>query len=163
VIARPLDLASRLRAEPRGFDALFYVNVGLLCLFFDFFGSRFVLSPGLGVDFQVPRLAGAQAGASVTTCTIHVLRSGQIFTDNGLLNLGQLRPWLKLRYGQDVKNRREPTLLIIASEGLTLSGLADIQAAAHDAGFRVLLGAEEPGTRPGQVPERPGPADAFRK
>jgi len=157
VITRPLDLASRLRGEPRGFDSLFYVNVGLLGLFFALFGSRFVLAPGLGVDFQMPRLAGARAGASVTTCTIHVLRSGQIFTDDGLLDLGQLRPWLKLRYLQDTRNRREPSLLIIASEGLTLSGLAEIQGAAHDAGFRVLLGAEEPGTPQGDRPDRSAP------
>lgn len=147
MITRPLDLASRLRPEPRGFDALFYVNVGLLGFFFAVLGSRFVLAPGLGVDFQLPRLAGAAEGASQTLCVIRVLRSGQIVTDDGLLDLGQLRGWLKDRARRD--RDREPTLLILASDGLTLSGLAEIQTAAHDAKFRVVMGAEEAGPAPG--------------
>ena len=53
MITRPLDLAAKMRAEPRSFDALFYVNVGVLALFFLVFGSRFVLAPGLGVDFKL--------------------------------------------------------------------------------------------------------------
>ena len=45
MIARPLDLASRLRPPPHGTGALHYVNVGLLGLFFALFGSRFILAP----------------------------------------------------------------------------------------------------------------------
>src|ERR1035441_6645559 len=86
MIARPLDLASRLRPPPHGTGALHYVNVGLLGLFFSVFGSRFVLAPGLGVDFQLPQLSGARADASPTTSyIINVLRSGQIFTEDGLV------------------------------------------------------------------------------
>lgn len=62
MIVRPLDLASRLRPEPRDFDALFYVNAGMLALFFSLFGSRFVIAPGLELDFQVPVVAGAGRG-----------------------------------------------------------------------------------------------------
>jgi len=141
MIARPLDLASRLRPPPHGTGALHYVNVGLLGLFFSLFGSRFVLAPGMGVDFQLPQLPGAQSGAAQTTDVISVLRSGQIFTsDQGLVDLEQLRIWLKARAGRDAK----PTLLIRASSGVTLSELVEIEGAAHDAGFGVLLGAEEP-------------------
>ena len=32
MITRPLDLASKLRPEPRNFDWLFFVNAGLLSL-----------------------------------------------------------------------------------------------------------------------------------
>ncbi len=142
MIARPLDLASRLRPPPHGSGALHYVNVGLLGLFFSLFGSRFVLAPGLGVDFQLPQLPGAQAGAAQTTDVISVLRSGQIFTsDQGLVDLVQLRLWLKARAEHD----KHPTLLIRASSGVTLSELVEIEGAAHEAGFGVLLGAEEPG------------------
>ena len=102
MIARPLDLASRLRPPPHGTGALHYVNVGLLGLFFSLFGSRFVLAPGMGVDFQLPQLPGAQSGAAQTTDVISVLRSGQIFTsDQGLVDLEQLKLWLKARAGRD--------------------------------------------------------------
>jgi hypothetical protein len=62
------------------------------------FGSRFVLAPGLGVDFQLPQLAGAQAGAAQATDVISVLRSGQILTsEQGLVDIPQLRAWLKAK------------------------------------------------------------------
>jgi biopolymer transport protein ExbD len=123
------------------------VNVGLLGLFFAVFGSRFVLAPGLGVDFQLPQLSGAQAGAAQATHVISVLRSGQIFSEEGLVDVGQLREWLKSRAGREP----HPTLLVRASSGVTLAKLIDIEGAAHDAGFRVLLGAEEHGAAPGPV------------
>jgi biopolymer transport protein ExbD len=138
MIARPLDLASRLRPPPHGTGALHYVNVGLLGLFFALFGSRFVLAPGLGVDFQLPQQAGAQAGAAQASTVISVLRSGQIFTDAGLVDMGQLSAWLKARAGRDP----HPTLLIRASSEVSLSKLVEIEGVAREAGFRVLLGAE---------------------
>ena len=101
MIARPLDLASRLRPPPQGTGALHYVNVGLLGLFFAVFGSRFVLAPGIGLDFQLPQLPGAQSGAAQATDVISVLRSGQIFTSDGLVDAGQLRQWLKSRVGNE--------------------------------------------------------------
>jgi hypothetical protein len=111
---------------------LHYVNVGLLVVFFGAFGSRFVLAPGLGVDFQLPQLAGAQAG---------VLRSGQILTsEQGLVDIVQLRAWLKAKAARE----HQPILLVRASSEVTLADLSEIEDAAHDAGFRVLLGAEEP-------------------
>jgi biopolymer transport protein ExbD len=97
MIARPLDLASRLRPPSHGTGALHYVNVALLAFFFSLFGSRFVLAPGLGVDFQLPEMTGARQGAQATGFVINVLRSGQIFTEDGLVDMGQLRAWLRDR------------------------------------------------------------------
>jgi len=94
MITRPLDLSSRLRAVPRSFDALFWVNVGALVLFFGLFGSRFVLAPGLGVDFYLPELGGAKGGSVRTTHVISMVRSGLIFTDDGALPLEQIGGWL---------------------------------------------------------------------
>ena len=143
MIARPLDLASRLRPSRPGTGALHYVNVAVLALFFSIFGSRFILAPGLGVDFELPTLPGARADASITAGTvINVLRSGQIFTEDGLVDIGQLRDWLKARVGRGPR----PTLLIRASTGVTLAELVQIQGVARDAGYgKVLWGALEPG------------------
>jgi biopolymer transport protein ExbD len=140
MIARPLDLATRLRPPPHGMGALHYVNVGLLALFFSVLGSRFVLAPGLGVDFQLPELSGAQAGAAQPTQVISVLRSGQVFSEDGLVDNGQLREWLKARAS---RAGPKPTLLVRASAGVTLAELIEIESSAHEAGFGVLLGAEE--------------------
>jgi biopolymer transport protein ExbD len=140
MIVRPLDLVSRLRPEPRDFDAIFYVNVGVLALFFTLFGSRFVLAPGLGLDFELPQVAGVREGAGPTTCYISVLRTGQVFTDDGLFNLAQLQDWLNTQ----ARRYRRPSLLIRASAGVPLSTLSRIFDLAHKAGFRVVVGAEDP-------------------
>lgn len=140
MITRPLDLTSKLRPEPRSFDFLFFVNVGLIVLFFDLLGSRFVLAPGLGVDFQIPEMAGAVAAASATDRYISVLPSGQIFAD-GLMSMDQLRDWLKV----EARKLRQPSLLVRASSGVPISELTEIVSAAREAGFsRVVWGAEEP-------------------
>jgi biopolymer transport protein ExbD len=144
MITRPLDLASKLREEPRGFDTLFYVNVGVLVLFFFVFGSRFVLSPGLGVDFQLPVVPEAVSNAVTTTSTISVKNSGQIFAD-GLLSLPQLREWLKV----EAKKNKHPSLLVRMSAGVPVSLQTEIASAAREAGFTaVILAAEEPAAAP---------------
>lgn len=147
MIMRPLDLASKLRPEPRSFDVLFFVNLGAIVLFFSLFGSRFVLAPGLGVGFRMPELRGALAGAAPTQRVISVLPSGQIFAD-GLLNLPQLREWLKA----EARKLKQPSLLIRASADVPVSRLAEIVGAATDAGFvRVVVGAEEPAPTASEV------------
>lgn len=138
MITRPLDLASKLRPEPRSFDTLFYVNVGVLVLFFLSFGSRFVLAPGLGVDFKVP--VTSNLSRALTTSTISVKNSGQIFAD-GLLSMAQLREWLKV----EVKKSKNPSLLIRMSAGVPISVQSEIVGAASEAGFSsVTVAAEEP-------------------
>lgn len=140
MITRPLDLASRLRPELRRFDALFWVNGGLIVVFFFLFGSRFVLSPGLGVDFALPEMPGARAGAAQTTHVISVVRPGLIFTDDGALDMGQLRGWLT---GQG-KTVKHPVLLVRANATIPVVDLTDIISMAQKAGFSIRVAALEP-------------------
>src|SRR5476649_1603718 len=93
MITRPLNLAARLRPEPRNFDFMFYVNAGLIVLFFLLFGASSVLSPSLGVDFKLAQIPNA--GMAQTTHHISVKRGGLIFADNGQITLPQLRAWLE--------------------------------------------------------------------
>jgi biopolymer transport protein ExbD len=139
MITRPLEIASRLQAPPRNFDVLFYVNGGLIAIFFMLFGSRFVLAPGM--DIVLPQAAGARAGAAVTTCYISVQDSGQIFTAYGMLSSAKLADWLRERAGED----RHPALLIRASQRVPVTRLTEISSMAYRAGFvRVILAADEP-------------------
>jgi biopolymer transport protein ExbD len=144
VITRPLDLASRLRPEPRNFDAWFYVNVGLLAVFFLAFGSRFVLAPGLAV--VLPEIAGARAGATLTSDSITVLPSGQIYGDNGQITVAQLGVWLQA----EARKTRHPSLLVKASSAVTIAQLGEITSVAQAAGFHVVEAAEEPAAAAGR-------------
>ena len=140
MITRPLDLASKLRPPPRNLDALFFVNAGLLVLFFSLFGSQFVLAPGLGVDFRLPKVVGASLSARPSTHSITVLKSGQILTPNGNQNLEELARWLQA----EAKKIHAPLLLVRMSEGMSMAMLADITNVANKAGFEVVMAADEP-------------------
>jgi biopolymer transport protein ExbD len=139
MITRPLDLASRMRPEPRNLDWLFFVNAVVLVLFFSIFGSRFVLAPGLGVDFRLPTVIGANANAKAPTHVISVINSGQILTSAGRQTLDELAEWLKA----EAKVTSSPVLLIRASAGVRMSVQADITSAARQAGFETLFAMEE--------------------
>lgn len=145
MITRPLDLGSRLRPVPRNFDAWFLVNVGLIVFSFSVLGSRFVLAPGLGVDFQLPQMTGARAEAARTTYDIAVNDAGLIIAREGSITMQRLGELLK----EQARITKDPCLLIRASAGLPLSTQAEIVALAREAGFRVVLAAEEtPVNRP---------------
>lgn len=142
MITRPLDLASKMRSGPRSFDALCYVNVGVLALFFTLLGSRFVLAPGLAVDITLP--VSTNVSRVLTTSTISVKNSGQIFAD-GLLSMPQLREWLKA----EAKKTKNPSLLVRMSAGVSVSVQNEIVSAAREAGFTaVTVAAEEAPANP---------------
>jgi biopolymer transport protein ExbD len=138
MISRPLDLASKLRRPPRNFDWLFFVNVGLIALFFGLFGSRFVLVPALGVDFRLPEMPGATPVQ--VTQTINVTAAGQIFTAEGGMQMSDLRVWLRVQ----AKSTKEPVLNVIADKNVPLERLTEITSAAAEAGFVRVVAAEEP-------------------
>lgn len=131
MITHPLDLASRLRPPPRSFDMLFLLNGGLIVLFFFLFGSRFVLAPGLGVDFKLPRMAGAIEGATAATVVISVPRSNMVLAEDGMLNYAQLGDWLKKRASQE----KGLGLLVRADRSVPLEDLGVIAEMARVAGF----------------------------
>jgi len=145
MITRPLELSSRLRPEPRNFDWLFFVNGGLIALFFTLFGSPFVLAPGMEVDFQLPKVTGADAAALPPTSVVSVTDSGQIFAD-GLRTIDQLPEWLR---SEAAKSSR-PVLVVRAGREVRIALLTEIASAAVEAGFaRVLSAAVESGPAAG--------------
>jgi biopolymer transport protein ExbD len=135
MITRPLDLASRPRPPPRNFDAFYFINAGLIVLFFLLFGSRFVLAPGLGVrlkgGFALPAVAEAQTNAVATNVFISVPRSGVALVDEGMITYRRLGAWLQER----AKEHKAPALLIRADRRVPMQDIADIHALATAAGF----------------------------
>jgi biopolymer transport protein ExbD len=146
MITRPLNLASKLRPEPRNFDFLFLVNGALIVLFFSLFGSRFVFAPGLGIDFQLPRVPGSVLGAAQTTHYVSVNRGGMLYAaGQGQVTLLQLREWLK----DQARGTKHPILQVNADAGVELSVLAEIYTAAREANFQVLEAADVVRAAPG--------------
>ena len=140
MITRPLDLASRLRPEPRNFDWLFYVNGVALVFFFTLFGSPFVLAPGLSVEFRLPVAAGANANAKPITHAITVQASGQILTPHGNLKMEEVDGVLKMEQverwlADQAKTAKAPVLLVRGEAAVHQSVMVAISAAATKVGF----------------------------
>lgn len=135
MITRPLDLASRLTPVPRGLDTLFYVNVGLLALFFSVFGSAFVLAPGLGIEFALPVAGDAATSTATTDVVIAVPTTGMVVVDGAVVDYVGLAGWLR----EKAAGGRAKRLLVQASGSLPARDLVEIYALAADAGFTGVL------------------------
>lgn len=140
MITGPLNLSTRLRPPPRGFEFLFFVNAGLIALFFVLFGSRFVLSPGLGVDFSVPELPAALTGAVATDVVVAVKGADLAFVEGAKVNFAGLRQYLIERARGTEKLR----LLVQADAALTTRELTEVYDMARAAGFAAVQIAAEP-------------------
>ncbi|MEI6861723.1 MAG: hypothetical protein WCL04_05660 [Verrucomicrobiota bacterium] len=142
MITQPLGLTARLRPLPPGHDAIFYVNMMLIALFFTLFGSRFVLAPGLEVSLvgpreaiRLPAMPGAVAGARTTDVTLTIQSSDMIMVDTAVLRMADVPAWLA---GQ-AKNRKNLRLLVKADQSLPTGDLTHLFEMADKAGFSVLL------------------------
>lgn len=136
MITRPLDLSSKLRPPPRSMDALFYVNVALLGLFFALFGSRFVMSPGVELlrpEFDLPRSAGSASMATNTTAVISVLGPNMVFTSEGRMSFSELAAWLPSQVARG--GEQDSRLLVRADAQVPASDLLRLSDIATAAGF----------------------------
>lgn len=140
MITRPLDLSSRLKPPSRGFEVLFYVNGILIALFFVLFGSRFVLSPGLGVGFQVPTLPGAVDAAAPADVVVAIKGPEMAFVEGAKVNFAGLRQYLVAK----AKTRGGLRLLIQADATFTTRDLTEVYEMAQAAGFEAVHIAAEP-------------------
>ena len=146
MITRPLELSSRLRPVPRAFDAVFYVNAGLIVVFFMLFGSRFVASAGLmtergGEGARIPEFAGAASNSRPTSHLLMMLEGGGLYDLKGRVFPEELDSWLRTAASQSP----DASLLIFADERVSFGEVSRLEARAYRAGFRsVVEAANEP-------------------
>jgi biopolymer transport protein ExbD len=140
MITRPLDLSSRLRPAPHGYEFVFYLNAGIIALFFVLFGSRFVLSPGLGLDFSVPVMPAALEGAVSTDVVVSVKGANLAFVEGAKVDFSGLRSHLN----EQAKGVAGLRLLVQADASLTTRDLTEVYDMAREAGFASVQIAAEP-------------------
>ncbi|PTY07718.1 hypothetical protein DB347_05690 [Opitutaceae bacterium EW11] len=146
MITRPLDLSTRLRPPPRSYDYLFWVNGVLIVLFFLFFGSRFVLSPGMGVarsDDMLPIVTHAVAGAVPTQLRVEVAEGGKLCIDTGFVSKDKFREWLAAQ----AKRHPGAVLLVQYNKKNDNDLMTEITNAANEVGLRVQQAALDRGSR----------------
>lgn len=136
MITRPLQLADKLRSPPRSMDALFYVNVVLLGLFFALFGSRFVLSPGIELmqpGFTLPESDGVGGPAVSTMAVISVSGPNMVFTSEGRMSFGELAVWLPSQVARGGESNSR--LLVRADSRVSAEDIMKISDLATSSGF----------------------------
>jgi biopolymer transport protein ExbD len=117
-------------------DALFYVNVGALALFFAIFGSRFVLSPGLAIDFSLPSSLAEGTSTRITDLVIAVPASDMAVVNGAVLDFKALDTWLGKQGAEGDGPKR---LLMQVSASLPARDLASLYSMAAKAGFSGVL------------------------
>lgn len=136
---RPLNLQAALRTPAPRWDWVFYVNGGLLVLFFSVFGSRFVLAPAL--NLRPPDVAAGSVAYTPSTAVVSIKGNGQIFTpEAGRVSYDQLRLWL----GQKAVQSPDASLILVADASVSYADLGRIYEAAAAAGFKTVSLAAEP-------------------
>lgn len=142
MITRPLELQSKLAAPPRDLDVFFWVNAGLVCLFFALLGSKFVLAPGLpvgiGTGFELPQTKGAVPGAAEVVVSYR--RDNMILFEGGIYELANFKPVLE-RYA---RARPGATMIVRADRQVSMQGFLDLCDLARAAGFAAVHVAAEP-------------------
>ncbi len=144
MITRPLDLRAQLALPPRDFDVVFWVNVGVICLFFALLGSRFVLAPGLAVgvnqaaELELPRVASAEQGT--TSVVVSFRRDNMILFEGGIYEFASFRSVLQ-RYAEA---RPGASMLVRVDKQVSMQGFLELCDLAREAGFsNVLVAAEQ--------------------
>jgi len=146
MITRPLDLESRMSPPPRDFNAVAWVNVGLIVLFFSLLGSRFVLATGvlIGVGeagaIELPSVNPASASTAATSVVVSYRRDNVILFEGGMYSLAELRKHM------EAYTRSNPgsVMLVRADKQVSNQALADLFAMAGSVGFKNVLLAAEP-------------------
>lgn len=140
MITRPLDVSTKLRPAPRNFDFLFWVNGVLIALFFSFFGSRFVLSPGMGLgqaESMLPVIPNAVSGAVATQLQLEVAEGGKLCIDTGFISFETLQVWL----AEQAKRTPGAVLLVKCNVSNSLELMTRIVGAANEVGIKVQFAA----------------------
>ena len=152
MITRPLDLESRMSPPPRDFNAVAWVNVGLIVLFFSLLGSRFVLATGVLVGvgeagvIELPSVNPASASTAATSVVVSYRRDNVILFEGGMYSLAELRKHMAAY----TKDNPGSVMLVRADKQVSNQALADLFAMAGAVGFKNVLLAAEP-----TVPESP--------
>jgi biopolymer transport protein ExbD len=143
MITRPFGLESKLSAPPRDFDVLFWVNAGVIALFFTLLGSRFVLAEGIvvqpGAAMVLP--TSSATGQAATSVVVSYRRDNMVLFEGGIYELRDLRS----RMEDYVKAHPGAVLLVRYDRAVSVQGIVDLSDMAHAVGFaRFVIAAEKP-------------------
>ena len=144
MITRPLELEPRLSPPPRDFDVVFWLNAGVIALFFALLGSRFVLGTGLPVQvnqpasLELPEISSTVQGAA--SVVVSYRRDNMILFEGGIYELRDLKPLLAAY----ARKHAGAVMLVRVDQQVSMQGFLDLCELAREVGFGNVLVAAEP-------------------
>lgn len=145
MITRPFDLVSRLSPPPRDLNAIAWVNVAVIVLFFGLLSSRFVLAPGLLIGagsegFQLPASTGLQYTGTASV-VVSYRQDDVILFEGAIVKLPELRD----RLARYAKQHPGEVLLLLADKHVSAQAVTELSVMAQSVGFAyVLMAGEKP-------------------
>ena len=143
---QPFELVSRLSPPPRDFNAIAWVNVAVVVLFFGLLGSRFVLAPGQLME--LPTMAPASLTAVETSVVVNYRRDDVILFGAGMYSLADIKTPLE----EYARKHPGATLQVNADKQVSAEALFKLGDVAASAGFTRMLVSGK--SRPADSPQK---------
>ncbi|HET7537651.1 MAG TPA: biopolymer transporter ExbD [Candidatus Didemnitutus sp.] len=156
MITRPLDLQSKLSSAPRSFDGLFWLNVGLVALFFTLMGSKFVLPVGVAIgtdgNSTLPQASSLAQGVSGPTVVVSYRSENVILFEDGIYSSADLTKQME-RY---IKAHPGSVVLLRINAEAPVKAFTEISEKARALGYAgVVLAAERSPNEGGEATTPP--------
>lgn len=149
LLARPFDLAGRLREPPFRVDSIPFVDLGLIALLALLLSQRFLFSPGVPID--LPRFEDPEAIIGARAEAVATVWNQRIVTVLGAYPLERMDAAFANLSGNSPE--RPETLLLLVDRETPLAELGRIYESARRAGFdRIQLAARTPSAQPSDPP-----------
>lgn len=143
MITRPLDLQSKLSPMARSFDGLFWLNVGVVVVFFTLLGSKFVLPYGVAVGTDggsmLPAAGNLAQGVAGPTVVVSYRSESIILFEDGIYSFTDLRAQME-RY---IKAHPGTVVLVRINAEAPVKAFIQISELAQTLGYAgVVLAAD---------------------
>lgn len=144
MIAGPLELSSRLAPPPRDLDVFFWLNAGVVVLFFALLGSPFIVAPGVAVQvgrsaaLDLPEAVHQQLGT--VSVVVSYRRDDMILFEGGNYTLEKFRPVLE----REARRAPRTTMSVWIDKQVTMQGLMALSDLAREVGVVNLFILVEP-------------------
>ena len=141
MITRPFNFEAMIKRPEARLEAVPFIDVFLIAVFFSVLSSKFVLAPGIALSLPSTRAAPVDAIPTAHVLTVMETQGAEvlIYETGGILTLDSFAKVLAER-GEDFS---DAVLLIRADRDVSLQVLTRVWEIALEAGFgRVMIGAE---------------------
>lgn len=139
MITKPFNFSERLKVPSEGIEAVPFIDVILILLFFSILSSRFVFAPGITLSLPTTIEAPGDVVAASSVLTVNEIEGREMLIFKGGIFTLETLP----RAFENRERGTEEVLLVRVDQTVSMQLLVRVCELAEDAGFvRVQIAAE---------------------